>query len=533
MAVKFLLSLKSRKKSTHFELGYKPHSNLFNSADDRAKMMSLNYRKMTRNNIIASLVLVSSFMLISCGDGERPLTNFNPSPPVADFDHDGIPDKDDMDGDNDGLIDIDERSVNLDPYNAADALEDNDNDGFNNTEEFYLNTQLDDPQDYPLALPWNSFQGSDGRSGFNLQLVEPDRISLLWTREGNAMSAVVANQSGVYFAETKESKFPLTMYGDNATHLLRLTPKNGDIQWETIVESTYLNDELGDNETSVSIGGAYHHSLALADETIYFGLGGSFNSPTQSFDAVFSTIITSATGEINKSFVQFISGGYPRAPTYSNGRYYLTGGIVSEYGTNANVDGTLFPQTDWTPTVRDEALFQCTGLDNPETGLTKSNITEDTDKTRVYSETTLANWDGCAIGTAPVIGHFNNLITVGNGKLSSIELENRSILWQLPVSNVQPSIAFGKVYAALENKLLSVNEYSGDIIWEYEDMGDISSNIIVTRNMLFFSTPTQTIGLDSETGEYLWSVAYSGELTLSHGMLYIQQRDLLLAYSLN
>ena len=94
------------------------------------------------------------------GDNADPLP-LDPSE-TLDTDGDGIGNNADTDDDGDGIFDVKELALGLDPLDATDALLDPDDDGFNNVEEANSNSDPFDPDSVPSAGTLEFITGNTG-----------------------------------------------------------------------------------------------------------------------------------------------------------------------------------------------------------------------------------------------------------------------------------------------------------------------------------------------------------------------------------
>lgn len=84
--------------------------------------------------------------------------------PPPDYDLDGIPDDDDPDDDNDGLPDRFEIANGLNPFDATDALEDSDGDGFNNQLEYQFGSYVNNADSTPSLERLQNYFDTSGAS---------------------------------------------------------------------------------------------------------------------------------------------------------------------------------------------------------------------------------------------------------------------------------------------------------------------------------------------------------------------------------
>ncbi len=139
------------------EYGLNPSSNDAEQDKDGDKWSNLSeFQKMTDPNDAADYPKTPSD-IDRDGDKVADTEDVFPDDPTEwlDSDGDGVGDNADLDDDNDQMSDLYEVQYNLNPFNDADAMEDPDNDGYVNLQEFGAGTDPHNPASKPGTNPVN------------------------------------------------------------------------------------------------------------------------------------------------------------------------------------------------------------------------------------------------------------------------------------------------------------------------------------------------------------------------------------------
>jgi outer membrane protein assembly factor BamB len=231
------------------------------------------------------------------------------------------------------------------------------------------------------------------------------------------------------------------------------------------------------------------------------------------------------------------------APTIFNGTVYTDGGSYGgmyafDTATGAQDFFAGAAQYDgWTPAVDSSYAYSYTGgnlgiYDN-RTGALVANIADPT-----YA------WNGYTTAGSPVLGAAN---TVYAGSLSNrtsnslvnFDTLNRAVRWFVRGAfSGNPAYNAGTLFAANNApfELDAFNEADGSKLWTWTPPagnGNFVGDVLVTSNLVFVSTDTNTYAIDRGTHQPVWSYAASGSLALSaNGVLYIRNTYSIVAINL-
>lgn len=389
----------------------------------------------------------------------------------------------------------------LDPLDNSDAITDIDGDGFANFEEFYLSTNPNDVDSYAVSEPWVTFQANAKHNGFAVQQIDSAQIEEMWRvdLESNPHQ-VVAAEGKVYVTKDRYSGSHSAMAFNSA---------NGELLWE----NTYPNI----------------HSLnppAYANGQVFYQTGGHSNS--------FIRGVNASTGEVNFASAYGNQWSKYLAPTpfesdiYFNGGYY--GGM---YGFTDGGEEKFFVGLEsydgWTPSVDARLVYAYNGpsltVYDRETGELEFTITDEN-----------FTWHGWTTSGAGVLGHNNSFVTIENGRLISFDLDNQVVGWEKSAGYInEAAVAYGRVYAIRNGVLSVLDEVDGSLLWSFEapEGGSFSSNIVVTRNLVFVANNTKTYAIDLDSHIATWSEDVSGHLSLSEGLLYVAGNQQLVAFNVD
>ncbi|MBE0365560.1 hypothetical protein PULV_b0160 [Pseudoalteromonas ulvae UL12] len=434
-------------------------------------------------------------------DGLNNLDEFsaNTNPKVADTDNDGLSDGDEVhlhltqptnpDSDNDGMPDGWEITYGLSPLDNSDANQDSDNDSFSNLEEFYLHTDPNNSADFKHAQPWVTYQANAKHDGFILQHINDENINELWRIELPSFVTTLTAANGQAFVRSGKS-------------IKGIDASSGSILWSKEFDVDSIN------------------SPAYSNGHVYFQSGGHSNSFLRSLNA--------QTGEL--VFASSYGNQWSRylEPTpYGNHIYIAGGSYGGTYGfTETGVEQfftSLAQEDSWTPAVDEQHLYAC--LNNAVTSIldrTNGELVE-----TIEDE----NWHGCATHTAAVLSN-NALIATNNSMTSRYDLGSKKVTWSISSAYLQASAGYGKVYVIESGVLKAINEFTGELLWSFEAPESLSSNIVVTRNKVIVANSENTYLIDSASQNAI-TLNAGGLLTLSDGILYVAQRQTIVAFNVD
>lgn len=428
-------------------------------------------------------------------------------PTNSDTDNDGLLDGDEVhthltepllfDTDSDRMSDGWEITHSLAPTDDSDALADNDNDNFANVEEYFLNTDPNDSENYAIATPWVTFQGNASHDGFSLYTINADEITQLWQIElSYNPNQISAAENKVYVTSITGTKKVQAFNSSSGTELWSLD--FGSIN--SITPPAYANGK------------------------VFFQTGGHSDSFLRGVNA------TTGTVEFESSYGNQWSNYFAPTP-YENDIYIAGGYYGGMYGFTQTGEEKFFTSLEqydgWTPSVDDTLMYGYTGPTltavNRQTGELEFSITDEN-----------YDWNGWTTPGAGVLGSLNNFVTVERNRLISFDLENKDIAWEKSANYInEAAIAYGRVYVNNGGVLEVLDEYTGELLWSFEADEDLTQNIAITRNLVFISSNSKTYAVDIDSHESAWEVDTFGQLAISEGILYIAGDQKLTAYNID
>lgn len=436
------------------------------------------------------------------GDGlsNREEYDLNTDPTTVDTDGDGLSDFDEsishntspltVDTDLDKMPDGWEISNGLDPLDGTDAAEDRDLDQYSNLEEFVAGSSPENILDYPQPTPWHTSQGDEKHLGYSPVILNPDNFVFQWEKE----FPDVTELNPVTAADGKVFATSVSRFGEQ--RIYGLSVETGNVLWE------HQYDGI--------------HSInppAYYDGSVYFQTGGHGDSYLRRLDA--------ETGDLIFSRSYANQWSRYKTPTPYDGNIYMAGGSyggIYSFGATFGFENWIAnaPQYDnFTPAVDENYIYAF---------ITKLFAYDRASGELAYSiDFPNFNWFGYDVDLSTVLTVDKNVVAIQAGTLVVFDLEGRTIKWELSGNfDGQPSSALGKIYS-LDAGVLSVHdEAEGELLWQWIAPESLTSNIVVTKRLVFVGTGTNTYALDLNTREVLWSIDAGGEISLSNdGILYI------------
>ncbi len=394
----------------------------------------------------------------------------------------------DEDSDDDRITDGWEYSNGFNPLDPSDAVEDADLDGYTNRSEFFAGTDPNDALFFPAVLKWSTYQGNAGHTGYVPLTLDPANFSERWTTTfaGNPALNPVTAADGKVFVSTD------LYFGDQKLYVTDAV--TGSITWEAAYGSIH------------NVG-----PPAYADGKIFVQTGGHGDSFLWAYDADTQQLIFKRSYENQWSEYA--------APTPYAGSVYMGGGY---YDGLYAFDGTTGAQ-EWiiglnqndgiTPAVSDEYVFAF----NADYVSKLSVIDRASGNVAFEIADTTSSWSSWRMDVSPVIGGFSDVLVTDGGRLISFDLDAQAIGWEYDNNaSGQPSLAQGLVYVKSNGSVQVHHERDGSLAWAWTpSIGSVTSNLIVTENLLFASTDEATYAVDLTTHTTVWSYDTGGHLALS------------------
>lgn len=394
------------------------------------------------------------------------------------------------DSDTDLIADAWEVFFGLDPLDDLDANADPDSDGFTNLEEFEFSSSPLDEMSVPQPVVWSAWQGGAEHRGYTPLYLDTESFAERWSKDFEGLDAL----NPVTAADGKVFVSALSYYGLQRVYSLQAA--DGAVLWE----------KMYDGISSVG-------PPSYSDGWVYFQTGGHEDSFLRAMDA--------DTGEIQ--LVTAYGNQWSRylAPTFYEGQVYMGGGYYNG-SISLNAESGIVNWSEGrsgfdelTPAVDDDFVYTFSDalyIFRRLTGALEARIGFDG-----------YDWNGYSARQAPVITAASNVVSIQNRTLVVFDVPNRAVLWETTSQfQGQASAAGGEIYALDSGVLNVISENDGAVRWIWEAAESLSSNIIVTKNLMFVGGASTTYALDLSTRQQVWSYPAAGALSISdEGVLYI------------
>jgi hypothetical protein len=374
---------------------------------------------------------------------------------------------------------------------------------------------------WPGVTDWSTFQGNAAHTGYVPVSVDPNRFSTRWTIP--TVSGAGSNFYGLPTAPTTAGG-QFFVAGNNTLYARR--EFDGSLAWQY--------DFSGLQFPSVN-------PPAVSDGVVYIAAGQQLSTFLFAFNAADGSLGFKAP--MSSQWEHYLAPTIGAQGVYTNAGTY--GGLFAFDRSGQQLFfGSMAQTSMWTPAVDATGVYSYTGgimkVVDPKSGAVLNSISDPTFQNYVYE-----------IGGSPVLGaagsvfvanYRNSLLNGGNigNTLVNFSLGRDAVAWQVPgVYPSTPAYAGSRLYVANERPLrLEVRaEADGALLWSWvpPQAGDavFESEVLLTKNLVFVSTNLATYAIDVSTHRTVWSYPLPGRLSLSrNGILYLQGKDLLLAFNL-
>jgi len=125
----------------------------------------------------------------------------------------------------------------------------------------------------------------------------------------------------------------------------------------------------------------------------------------------------------------------------------------------------------------------------------------------------------------PVVLTDTQQALVGDGNLAAFDLKTRTRSWIVNAGSIgTPAYGNSTIYALGANgkALEARSPATGNLLWEVALGDGAATDVIVTRNLAFVGSPTNTQVIDLGTKKVVWSYPLGGSMAISaRGVLYV------------
>ncbi len=359
---------------------------------------------------------------------------------------------------------------------------------------------------------WPTYQGNAAHTGYVAGHYNFTHAKLIWKAEAsaNALNGIAVGGSTVVV--TNQARFNID------TSVTALNQSTGSLLW---------NHAFGtNNDTTSPPAYANNTFFVQSDGNTYVG-GNYLNA----FDASSGAIVFSTSYQAQ--WETYLNPTPYGTNIYTGGGYY--GGMYSYNASTGNQNwfGTV-PQYDgWTPAIDGTYAYAYTGSGDivPIEGVfTMIKLSDGSTAAKVVDP--VYSWNGYTMNSAVVLGPNHEAFTINGGRLVSWNTQLDSthtpkIRWSLTSSfSGQPSLSKGHLYVVNNGALNVLAATTGKTVWTWTPpSGSLAGPLIVTDNLVFASTGTETYAISIGGRKAIWSYAVSGVMAFSDGSLYVAGSD--------
>jgi subtilisin family serine protease/uncharacterized membrane protein YgcG len=431
---------------------------------------------------------------------------YTTDPRLPDTDHDGLRDRDEIDGhgtdplaedsDGDRMRDGWEVAHGLDARAAGDAAQDADRDSASNRDEYFAGTDPRRDTSNPHPAPWSGHRGGVAHTGFVPIDVDVDALDILWSTrpiDDRPLSEVAAVDGALFVTSQSQS-------GPQATS--RIDPSNGAVLWRT---------ELGSareaSAPAADLGAVYVHTIGES--------GALWRLDPADGRIVFQAPATYGVQELPAPLVvnAQVIGLEPDL-----------GGLISFDANDGTRQWTArgTQRAGWLPAARAGRVLGLSFV----TGFFGEIDPRSGQLVRAFAAGPDASSQG---GVAPTVAlPTGDVVTMHSLALVSASTTARKERWRIKRGHTSlPAAAHGVVFSIeTADDIVAVDDRSGAVLWRWTPPQRIDRPLLVTNDHLVASNDFTTYVLALSTRDVAWSTPTGGHVAIGNdGVLYVSGRD--------
>jgi len=343
---------------------------------------------------------------------------------------------------------------------------------------------------------WSTYQGGAAHTGFANASFDPAAFSPRWRVAGSDSYG----QRYASLAVDSGRAFFVRRTGADNWQLVAVSEDTGEIAWKV---------ELGDL-SQVS-------PPAAANGRVYIASGGHQDS--------FMWVFDQSDGAMLKKLPMSSQWPSYSAPTILGTDVYAINGYYGGVSKYSDLAGQfswnigLKADDGWSPATDGRLAYV---YNTPENRLYALNATDGSTAYVIGNEYPFSTY----FTANPVMLTGTGQAIVAAGQLMAFDLTTHTRKWILNTSTYgKAALGNGTVYAFGPNgHMLEARAVeTGDLAWSTADLGNIFSEVVVTRNLAFVSSESSTKAIDLTTHAVVWTFPRGGTLAISQrGVLYIR-----------